>query len=343
MRPQRLLKLVLIGISLNAIPARANQLFDFEPVVPGVYAAIAQPTFRPNCNAVIILMKDGVLLVDTESKPSAAEEVIAYIKHLTNKPLKYIVITHFHADHTQGASTYLRVWPQAAIVSSEATRAAIILQGRARMKYEAFNVPRQINAMESELSHTENPAERQNLQKSLAEANLYEHELTDLQIPLPAITVNKGLRIEDESHPVQVLFLGQAHTSGDLFVFLPKDKILISGDAMQSLTPTMRDCDPLDWIQTLQTAEKLDFDTVIGGHGEPFHGKQTLDLWEEYFADLLNRAARAYASGATLDQTRKQLAPALVATYGNRFPERFSVTVISNIERAYRFASGDNE
>ena len=343
MRPQRFLKLVLIGIALNAIPARANQLFDVKPVAPGVYAAIAQPTFRPNSNAVIILLEDGVLLVDSESKPSAAEELIAYIKHLTDKPLKYIVITHFHADHTQGASTYLRAWPQAEIISSEATRASIILRGQARMKFEAFNVPRQIDQIKSDLSRREDPAEKQGLQKDLTEANLYEHELTDLQIALPTMTVNKGFWIEDKSHPAEVLFLGKAHTDGDLFVFLPKDKILISGDAVQSLTPTMRDCYPHDWIRTLQTAEKLDFDTVIGGHGEPFHGKETLELWEEYFADLLDRAARAYASGATLDQTRKQLASALLATYGNRFPKRFSTGVISNIEKAYRFASGDND
>jgi len=343
MWPQRFLKLVLIVIALSSIPARANQLFDVKPVAPGVYAAIAQPTFRPNSNAAIILLEDGVLIVDTEAKPSAAEELIAYIKHLTDKPLKYIVITHFHADHTQGASTYLKAWPQAEIISSEATRASIILRGQARQKFEAFNVPRQIDQLKSDLIRTEDPAAKPGLQKDLAEANLYEHELTDLPIALPTMTVNKGLRIEDKSHPVEVLFLGKAHTDGDLFVFLPKDKILISGDAVQSLTPTMRDCYPRDWIRTLQAAEKLDFDTVIGGHGEPFHGKETLELWEEYFADLLDRAAKAYASGATLDQTRKQLAPALLETYGIRFPKRFSTGVISNIEKAYRFTSGDNE
>jgi cyclase len=339
---QRFLKLVLIGIALNAIPARANQLFDVKPVAPGVYAAIAQNTFRPNSNAAIILLEDGVLLVDTEAKPSAAEELIAYIKHLTDKPLKYIVITHFHADHTQGASTYLKAWPQAEIISSEATMASILLRGRARMKFEAFNLPRQIDELKSNLSRTQDPTETQNLQQNLREANLYNHELADLQFALPTMTVNKGLRIQDKSHPVEVLFLGKAHTDGDLFVFLPKDKVLISGDAVQSLTPTMRDCYPRDWIRTLQSAERLDFDTVIGGHGEPFHGKQTLELWEEYFADLLDRAAKAYASGETLDQTRKELAPALVAAYGGRFPKRFSAGVISNIEKAYRFASGEN-
>jgi glyoxylase-like metal-dependent hydrolase (beta-lactamase superfamily II) len=343
MESLRYLKLFLIGIALAAIPARADELFDIKPVASGVYAAIAGPTFRPNGNAVIIVLEHSVLLVDTEAKPSAAEEVIAYIKHLTDKPLEYIVITHFHADHTQGASTYLKEWPQAKIISSEATRNSIILRGRARMGLESVNVPKQIVEIQSELGRAADPIETRKLKKQLAEANLYEHELKDLQIVLPTITVAKGLQIEDKTHPVEVLFLGKAHTDGDLFVFLPKDKILITGDALQSLTPTMRDCYPLDWIRTLQSAEKLEFDTVIGGHGDPFHGKETFELWEQYFADLLDRVAKAYKSGATLDQTRKQLATALIATYGDRFPKRFSTTVTSNIEKAYRFASGDNE
>lgn len=138
---QHFVALVVAGVAFCAVAAHADQLFDVKPVAQGVYAAIARPTFRPNGNAVIVLLEEGVLLVDTESKPSAAEELIAYIKQITDKPLKYIVITHFHADHTQGASTYLKVWPQAEIISSDATRGSILLRGQARKQFEAFSVP----------------------------------------------------------------------------------------------------------------------------------------------------------------------------------------------------------
>jgi glyoxylase-like metal-dependent hydrolase (beta-lactamase superfamily II) len=139
---------------------------------------------------------------------------------------------------------------------------------------------------------------------------------------------------------VQILWLGKAHTDGDLFVFLPEDKILLTGDSFQSLTPTMRDCYPAEWIRTLDAAEKLEFDTALGGHGDVIHGKATFELWKQYFADLLQGAAESYARGASLDQTRKQLIPVLLAKYGGKFPPRFSDTVTSNVEKAYRVASG---
>ena len=84
----------------------AEDLFEIKPVAEGVYAAIAKPAYRVNCNAAIILLEDGVLVVDTHSKPSAARALIALIKKLTDKPVKYVVNTHFHYDHIGGQALF---------------------------------------------------------------------------------------------------------------------------------------------------------------------------------------------------------------------------------------------
>src|SRR5580698_5479996 len=131
--------------------AFAGELFDIKPIADGVYAAIAKPTFRTNCNSIIVLLDDGVLVVDTESKPSAAQEVIGFIKGLTDKPVKYLVITHFHADHTQGAEAYLKTWPGAEIISSESTRTSILQRGTARLQHEAGGVPAQTEQLKASL------------------------------------------------------------------------------------------------------------------------------------------------------------------------------------------------
>src|SRR5881392_419624 len=77
----------------------------------GVYAAIAKPAYKVNCNAAIILFGDAVLVVDTHSKPSAARALIEQIKKLTDKPVRYVVNTHFHWDHYQGNEAYPSSWP----------------------------------------------------------------------------------------------------------------------------------------------------------------------------------------------------------------------------------------
>ena len=331
-----------LWLSLSGI-AVAGELFDFQPLADGVYGALAKPTFRPNCNAGIVLLDDGVLVVDSEAKPSAAQEVIAYIQHLTDKPVKYLVITHFHGDHTQGAETYLRTWPGAQIIATEATRVAIEQRARARLRHESLNIPAQMEKLRSQLQQTANDAEKQRIEKTLREAQTYLAETKTMQIAMPTITVTDQLILKQKSRSVEILYLGRAHTNGDLFVFLPQEKVLFTGDSLQSLTPTMRDSYPSDWIRTLDAAEKLDFDTVLGGHGDVFRGKATFDLWKQYFADLMQGASEAYARGESLDETRRSLIPELLSKYQEKFPPRLKETIVSNVEKAYRVASGETD
>src|SRR5215469_13324802 len=125
MKSRLLLLLVLFPAACSA-----EDLFDIKPVADGVYAAIARPAFRVNCNAAIIFLDDSVLVVDTHSKPSAARGLIAQIKKLTPKPVKYVVNTHFHYDHYQGNEAYPSSWPAGVeIISSEATRTSIEQRG----------------------------------------------------------------------------------------------------------------------------------------------------------------------------------------------------------------------
>ena len=123
---------VLLAILFLFLPASsvADDLFDIKPVADGVYAAIAKPTYKVNCNAAIIFLDDVVLVVDTHSKPSAARALIEQIKKLTPKPVKFVVNTHFHWDHYQGNEAYPSSWPAGVeIISSEATRTSIEQRG----------------------------------------------------------------------------------------------------------------------------------------------------------------------------------------------------------------------
>ena len=91
--------LLALFFLLPTLCQAAEELFEIKPVADGVYAAIAKPTYRVNSNTVIILLGDGVLVVDANSTPSAARSLIEQIKKLTPKPVKYVVNTHFHWDH----------------------------------------------------------------------------------------------------------------------------------------------------------------------------------------------------------------------------------------------------
>jgi cyclase len=322
---------------LCAIYASGQELFEIKPVADGVYAAIAKPAYKLNCNAAIILMGDGVLVVDTHSKPSAARALIAEIKRITDQPVRYVVNTHFHWDHYQGNEAYPNAWPAGVeIISSEATSLNIEQKGVPRVKREIVAMPREIAQLQADLAAASDPKQKQEIQRNLLQAEAYLAELRDMRVTLPTLTFDHSLILRSASRTVEILWLGNAHTDGDVWVYLTKEKVLVSGDALHGGTPYMGDSYPFDWIQTLDTAERLDFDQVIGGHGDVLHGKQVFELWKQYFRDLMELTARAYAAGASLDEAKTQVAQSLIPKYADRFDADFPDDVVGNIVKAYQ-------
>jgi cyclase len=329
--------LAILFFLFLAAPSVADDLFDIKPVADGVYAAIAKPAYKVNCNAAIIFLDDAVLVVDTHSKPSAARALIEQIKKLTPKPVKFVVNTHFHWDHYQGNEAYPSSWPAGVeIISSEATRTSIEQRGIPRVKHEIVTMPAQIEQLKADLQKVSTPEQRASIQRDISEGAAYLAELKSMQITLPTMTFDRSLILHRKSRTVELLWLGRAHTDGDVFVFLPKEKVLVTGDTLHGWTPYMGDSYPYDWIKTLDVAEKLDFDYVIAGHGDVMRGKQTFDLWKQYFRDLLDQTAAAYADGATLDQAKKRVSDYLIAKYAAKFDPRFPQSVGSNVIKAYQ-------
>ena len=325
--------LLLLAVSTSA----ADDLFDIKPMADGVYAAIAKPAYKVNCNAAIILFEDSVLVVDTHSKPSAARALIEQIKKLTDMPVRYVVNTHFHWDHYQGNQAYPSSWPAGVeIISSEATRLNIEQRGIPRVKHEITTMPQEIEKLKADLAAATDPKQKQELQSNLSQAQDYFGELKSMQVALPTITFDHSLILHRKSRTVEMFWLGNAHTNGDVFVYLPKEKVLVTGDALHGWTPFMGDSYPYDWITTLDKAEKLDFDQVLGGHGDVMRGKEKFELWKQYLRDLMEQTAQAYASGANLEEAQKQVAKVLVPKYADKFDPAFAKSVTANITKAYQ-------
>jgi glyoxylase-like metal-dependent hydrolase (beta-lactamase superfamily II) len=327
---------VIVVLIVSQAHFLAAQLFDVKPVTDDVYAAIAKPTFRTNCNAAIFILSREVVVVDAESKPSAAREVIAQIKRLTDKPVTHLVITHLHGDHFQGAEAYVNAWPAVQIISTQATRDGIESRGVTRMQRELVTVPLAIEKFNTDLAKTSDDAEKVKIQQQLHEAQAYLAELKQMKAALPNVTFDRHLTIHSDNDTLEVLFVGKGHSDGDVFVYDPKRKVIATGDSLTGWVPTMGDASIYDWMQQLKTIEDLDFKYVIGGHGSVLQGKDTFDLWRKYFADLLDETSKAAAQGASLEETKTQLIPTLLQRYGTQFPPDFSKTVIANVETAYR-------
>jgi glyoxylase-like metal-dependent hydrolase (beta-lactamase superfamily II) len=332
-----LLFLLLLPVACVAAGAPGEDIFDIKPMADGVYAAIAKPAYKVNCNAAIIVLGDSVLVVDTHSKPSAARALIEQIKKLTPKPVKFVVNTHFHWDHYQGNEAYPSSWPAGVeIISSEATRTNIERIGIPRIKNEIVNMPQEIAGLKKDLEKASTAEQKNAIQENIHQAEAYFAELKSMQVTLPTMTFDRSLILRRGGRTVEILWLGRAHTDGDVFVYLPNEKVIVTGDALHGWTPFMGDSYPYEWIQTLDAAEKLDFNSVLGGHGDVMRGKLRFELWKQYFHDLMERTAAVYAEGATLEQAQKSVSDFLTKKYADKFDPNFPKSVPANINKAYQ-------
>ncbi len=321
--------------------AAAQDLFELKPVVDGVYAAIAKPVYKINCNAVVIVIDDGVLVVDTHSKPSAARALMDQIKKTINKPVKYVVDTHFHWDHSQGNEAYPIAWPQGVeIIATDATREGIEQKGIPRVKNQILEVPREIERLKADLTRAANAARRTELEGQIKEAETYLAELKAMKFALPSVTFDRSLVLHGKTRTVQILWLGKGHTDGDAFVYLPREKFLATGDSIHGWTPFMNDSYPYDWIKTLKAAQQLDFDYAVGGHGDVMRGKAMFQMWEQYFTDLIAETTSAYAAGVPMADAVRRVTAALTPKYASKMPSSFSQDVVDNIQKVYRVVSG---
>jgi cyclase len=339
-----------LGLALfaaMALPAtsRAQALFDVKPVAPDVYGAIARPHRPENANSAFILLDDGVLVVDTSSTPSSARVLIAEIRKLTPKPVKWIVNTHFHWDHYWGNQAFVEAFPGVEIISSQRTRQDMERMGLGNPLLARWSVeiPATIADWKRQLAETTELDRRQRLTERIQGWEAALPELKALRPALPTLTFERCLILLSGPRAIELLWLGRGHTAGDVVVYLPQERVMATGDLLAGDTPYIADITPYDWIHTLEALEKLDFDTAIPGHGEVMAGKEKLRLWKEYFRDLMAETESSYAAGATLEDTVKQVSARLVEKYRNRFGADFPSAVGGNVSAAYRIVSGQQE
>ena len=328
--------LAVAALVLSTGLAPAQDLFDLQKVADGVYAALARPRTPINCNAAVIVYDEGVLVVDTHSRPSSARALIQQIKSVTDKPVRYAVNSHFHWDHAQGNHAYPVAFPkQVAIVASEATRENLITLGMQRVKEQIDNGPRQIDDVKQRLAAAQNPAAQAVLRDELRQQEEYLAEIRSLELTLPDLTFDKTLILHRPDRDVVLLFLGRGHTSGDVVAYLPKQRVVATGDLLHGWMPFMGDSYPPEWVATLDALDKLDFDHIIGGHGG-VKPKSHLRFFRNYLSDLIAEVRRARDRSESLAQATTAVTAALAPKYDAGMEGRFAGSVGANIAKVYQ-------
>jgi glyoxylase-like metal-dependent hydrolase (beta-lactamase superfamily II) len=333
----KLLSLVLLFIALPySVMAQqtADQItsdyFTVKQVVPGVWALIAKQR-TPNLavsNAAVIELGDKVMVIDSHLSPSAAREAARIIASITgNKPVRYLVNTHWHPDHTQGNSTYSSAFPGVLdIISHTNTRRDIIALEIPFLKDQKVTLPKQIADIKQQIASGRKDGapmteqQKRQLQAQLTQGEALLKEIENLEITLPTLTLERSMRLYAADREVQILYFGRGHTEGDVVVFLPKEKVLVTGDLLTNSIPFMRDAFPLEWSASLAGVEKLDYTQNIPGHGDVQQGKERLIILRAFFDDLIPAVERAISEGKSVEDAKKTIKAELAPRHEKNFP-----------------------
>lgn len=336
-------------------PAASGRLFDIQKVADGVYCALAHRQALTNCNAAIFVNSQDVLVVDAHSKPSAASALITQIREeITPKPVRYLVNTHFHWDHTQGDPAYRANGTGVKIIASEMTKQILAKDGRNRLKESLDGVPQIIDGLQARLSKATAPADREFYKEQIRLAGAYQAEMRSYTPELPDITFTDSHVIKDSAHDLHIEFHGRAHTAGDVIVFCPQKRAVATGDMVIGFLPNIGDGYPRDWPGTINSTSQLAADWILPGHGMVQKDHQRMLQMRNYIEELTGLVEAAKKSGKPLAQLQKSITVSSLKTlkaggYGSYVDEnlkRFSVylgprtaledRLSANVEAVYR-------
>ena len=261
-----------LGLSLFA----EDKIGVVQTVAPNVYFHQGDLT-KGHCNQGWIIFRDFVLVIDGNF-PSGVAEVLPKIKATTKKPIKYVVDTHHHGDHAYGN----QAWAEAgatAIASAEALQEM--------RKYETgFFGGHPLGRWEWAAKSRE--------------------DVRNSKLLPPQITFKDKMVFDDGQMRAELLYLGNAHTHGDVFIWLPKKGVLFRGDAcVNGPYNYMGDGNSLDWPKTLDKAGALKPKIICPGHGAMAEGN-LIDAQKSYFITLQNQVRQLVRKKASLEQLSRQ-------------------------------------
>ncbi|MQX35591.1 MBL fold metallo-hydrolase [Roseospira navarrensis] len=257
----------------------------FAKLGEGAYAYTAEG----DPNTGVIIGDDGVMVIDTQATPHMAHKVIEKIRTITDKPVKYILMTHYHAVRVLGAAAY----EADNVIASRLTYEMIQERGQFDYDSELGRFPRLFEGAESIPGLT-----------------------------WPTIVFDGKLTVDLGNRPVEIWSPGKGHTQGDTIAWLPDQKILYAGDLVEyGATPYTGDAHLADWPATLDALRALKPARLVPGRGDalmtPDQCEEAMAMTQAFISDLFTNAQKGREAGKSLKETYDAIKLAMDPKYGD--------------------------
>jgi glyoxylase-like metal-dependent hydrolase (beta-lactamase superfamily II) len=294
----------------SKVPAgigHTGSAFRFNKVREGVYHVVGTGALTVVGNGAVIVNDNDVVIVDDHVSPAASYVLLQEVKQLTNKPIRHVINTHFHFDHAHGNQVF---GPGVDIIGHEFTRQMLTDNRSVNMPlFQNYlkGLPDAVADLRARTAAAKDPAAKAKLQVQLTSAENNLASQKEFRPVPPNVTLKDQMTLFSGSREIQIRFLGRAHTAGDVVVFLPKEKVVITGDFMTAALSNMSDGFVDEWVDTLENLKKLDFEVVLPGHGEAFTDRRKIDYFQAYLRDVWTEMGRLKREGVPVEEAAKRV------------------------------------
>ena len=285
----------------------------FIEVADGVWFATGTGSIYTMSNAMVLVGEFDTLVVDSHVTPAAARALLDSLQVITDKPVRYLVNSHYHFDHAHGNQAF----PAGIeIIGHEFTRAKLsgdIGNVLTENTFKSFSdpVPATVATLERQAAAESEPARKAELTERHRVQLEYMNAIAEVQPTPPNITLETKMTlfqvVANGSREIQQRHFGRAHTGGDVVIYLPQEKVVFTGDMMLPGLAYMGDGHVDEWPASLEGLKTLDFDIWLPGHGPVMRTRDPIDNFQAYLRDLWDKASALHRRGVSAEEAAQQL------------------------------------
>jgi glyoxylase-like metal-dependent hydrolase (beta-lactamase superfamily II) len=281
-------------------------------IADGIYQFMTmRDSYVRQLNSVVVVNKEDVLVFDTNTRPSSARIILAEIRKMTSKPVRYVVNSHWHPDHWSGNEVYANAFPGIEIIATEQTLK--FMQSSETLWPPRFDaeLAKQRAALEQEIGSGKQadgtaltPEQRRRDEDDVRDYGSFVDEATHLRRVYPTLIYTDTLTLDRGGREFRFMSV-TGDAEGTTVLYLPREKVLITGDVVSYPIPYITP-PPGRHARTLRTLAQLDADVIIPGHGPAFRDKAFLNLEADLLEAVTREVHEALRTGAqTLAEVQK--------------------------------------